>query len=442
MDRENIIQYIKDFQERSLPELTERGLETPDTDKVVTVYGPRRSGKTFYMFQKMKELVEEGRQKEQILYLNFEDTRLSGIDFKDIEEIVQTHMELFPQETEKNTFIFLDEIQVVDDWEKAVRSLHDRGYRDIYLTGSSATLLSREISTQLRGRTLSYLMLPFSFREFLRHKGFPLENYPDLSSRQEARLKNLLEEYLEWGGFPEVTGEENETVKTQILQEYYEMILYKDLVERHGIQNQKIVKMLLKNLYSSFSAQFSPNNFYNTLKSEGIKVSKKTVYNYTDYLEESLGIFMLEKWHPSSKTRSLSLDKAYLPDTGFGNLYIAFSDKKSQLLENLIFLHLKRRQNTNPQEELYYWRNDSQEEVDFLVKEKDEPKALIQVSYSLENTDIKKRELRGLRKASSDLECENLAVITWDEEDDLEVDGKNVIVQPVWKWMVEPSLNF
>ena len=437
MDRSVVSQYLRDFQERNLPELTDRELDVAETDKIVTVYGSRRSGKTFYLFQRMKELMENGVEKNQLLYLNFEDTKLSDLEYRDIEEVLKLHWEIYPETSDSEMYIFLDEVQTVENWEKAVRSLHDRGFENIYLTGSSATLLSKEIATELRGRTLSYLMLPYSFREFLRQKGFPVENYPQLSSREEARIKNFLEEYLEWGGFPDVVKEENENVKTQILQEYRELTLYKDLVDRHGVNNEKVLDTLFKHLYSSFSASFSPHSFYNTLKSQGIKVGKETVYNYTHYLEEAVGVFMLDKWHPSAKTRELSQKKAYLPDTGFGNLYTAFSDKKSQLLENLVFLHLKRRQNTHPGEELYYWKNDSQEEVDFLVKEKDKVKSLIQVSHSMEKNQTRERELRALKKASESLERSDLKIISWDTEQKLQADGETVQIMPVWKWMME-----
>jgi predicted AAA+ superfamily ATPase len=212
MDRGIVSQYLRDFQERSLPDLTDRELEVAETDKSITVYGSRRSGKTFYLFQKMKELIDNGFEKKQILYLNFEDTKLSGLSYKDVEEVLKLHWEIYPSTSDQEMYIFLDEIQTLDNWEKAVRTLHDRGFENLYLTGSSATLLSKEIATELRGRTLSYLMLPYSFREFLRQKGFPVENYPQLSSREEAMIKNLLEEYLEWGGFPEIVKEDNENV--------------------------------------------------------------------------------------------------------------------------------------------------------------------------------------------------------------------------------------
>ncbi|PSG98931.1 MAG: AAA family ATPase [Nanohaloarchaea archaeon SW_7_43_1] len=440
MDQSVVSQYLRDFQERSLPELTDRELEVADTDKILTIYGSRRSGKTFYLFQIMKELMENGVDKNRILYLNFEDTKLSDLDYKDIEEILKLHWEIYPDTSDGEMHIFLDEIQTVENWEKAVRTLHDRGFENIYVTGSSATLLSKEIATELRGRTLSYLMLSYSFREFLKQKGFPVENYPQLSSREEARIKNLLEEYLEWGGFPEVVKEENENVKTQILQEYRQLTLYKDLVERHNVKNEKVLDTLFKHLYSSFSAPFSPHNFYNTLKSQGIKVGKETVYNYTHYMEETVGVFMLDRWHPSAKTREMSQKKAYLPDTGFGNLYTAFSDKKSQLLENMVFMHLKRRQNTYPGEEIYCWKNDTQEELDFLLKQKDEVKSLIQVSHSMENDQIRERELRALKKANKSLECSDLRIITWDTEQELQANGETVQVTPVWKWMMENNL--
>lgn len=440
MNREKVSQYIRDFQERSLPETVDRDLEVPGKSKIISVYGPRRSGKTFYMFQKMQELLESGVDKNQLLYLNLEDTRLSDIEYNDLEEILKIHWKIYPETGDKELYIFLDEIQVVENWEKAVRTLHSRGFENIFLTGSSATLLSREIATQLRGRTLSYMMLPLSFKEYLRFKDFPVEQIPDLSSREEADIKNHFENYIKWGGYPEVVEEGNQTVKTQILQEYREMILYKDIIERHDIRNPAVIKTLIKHIYSSFSAPFSPHNFYNTLKSQGIKVSKKTVYNYTEYLEEAIGVFMLEKWHPSAKTRSLSKKKAYLPDTGFGNLYTSFSDRKSQLLENVIFLHLKRRQNTHPQEELYYWQNQNQKEVDFMLKKKDEVTALIQVSHSMNNSETREREISALKLGLDQFETQNLKIVTWDTDKNIKEDGYEVELVPAWKFLTGSNI--
>lgn len=440
MDSERVKQYLRDFQERDLPGLVERDLQTPETDKIVSVYGPRRSGKTFYMYQKIVNLLDSGVDKDQVLYLDFEDTRLSGVGYKDFEDILKLHWELNPESSDKELYIFLDEVQVIEDWEKAVRTLYSRGYDNIFITGSSATLLSKEIATQLRGRTLSYMMLPLSFREYLEFKDFPVQNIPDLSSENEAEIKSHFENYVEWGGFPEVVEEENEMVKTQILQEYREMVVYKDVIERHSIQNPVVIKTLIEHLYSSFAAPFSPHNLYNTLKSQGIKVSKKTVYNYTEYLEEALGVFMLEKWSPSSEKRNLSKKKAYLPDTGFGNLYTTFSDKKGQLLENIVFLHLKRRQNQHPQEELYYWQNENQEEVDFMLKEKQETKALIQVSHSIDGSETREREISALLKASKQLEPEKLRIVTWDTERTIEEEETQIELVPAWKFLPSPDL--
>lgn len=440
MDSDRVKQYLRDFQERDLPELVERDLVAPETDKIVSVYGPRRSGKTFYMYQKIMNLLDSGLDKNQVLYLDFEDTKLSNIGYKDFEDVLKLHWELYPGSSDKELYLFFDEVQVVDNWEKAVRTLYGQGFNNIFITGSSATLLSKEIATQLRGRTLSYMMLPLSFREYLGFKDFPVQELPDLSSKKEAEIKNHFENYVEWGGYPEVVEEENETVRTRILQEYREMVIYKDVIERHSIQNPVVIKTLIEHLYSSFAAPFSPHNLYNTLKSQGIKVSKKTVYNYTEYLEEALGVFMLEKWSPSSKKRNLSKKKAYLPDTGFGNLYTTFSDKKGQLLENVVFLHLKRRQNQHPQEELYYWQNENQDEVDFMLKEKQETKALIQVSHSIENSETREREVSALLKASKHLEADQLRIVTWDTEKTIKEDGSHIELLPAWKFLPDQEI--
>ena len=221
-DRSKVSRYIQDYMEWSLPEAVRRDLDLPETDKVVTIFGPRRCGKTFFLFQLIRGAIAAGMEKENLLYLNMEDTRLSDLDFTDLEEVLALHYELHPGTLEGNLWVFWDEPQLMTDWERAVRSLHDKAGLRLYLTGSSAKLLSREIATSLRGRTLSFLLLPYSFREFLEARDVQPSG-PEPSTAGEARMKTALGEFIRWGGFPEVVAEPDEGMRMRQLMEYYRL---------------------------------------------------------------------------------------------------------------------------------------------------------------------------------------------------------------------------
>ena len=229
------------------------------------IFGPRRAGKTYYLFQVMQQLIKSGMQKEEVVYLNFESPRLFDIDFKEIREVITLHRRLFPK-TNKPT-LFFDEPQNINFWERSVRELYDEGYR-IFLSGSSSKLLSKEIATQLRGRTLSFMLFPLSFREFLKMKNFRAEN---LTRDDESLLRNMLREYIEYGGFPDVVKSE---YKINILGEYSDLILFRDSIERHKIRNIEVARALHSYVMQSFGRELSIMNLYNRLKSSKIPVSK------------------------------------------------------------------------------------------------------------------------------------------------------------------------
>lgn len=431
---ESAKEYLVDFQKGTLPELVERELRIAETKKIKSLIGPRRAGKTYFMYQQMKRLLANGIKKESILYLNFEDPRLSGITFRDIRELIKLHWQLHPASLNEKLHIFIDEPQDVDNWEQAVRALHDEGF-DIYLSGSSSKLLSSEIATSLRGRTLAYTILPFSFREFLRmHKlSFEAER---LSAREKATLLHLLEEYLEFGGFPEIALENNPENKVRILNEYFNLVVYRDIIERYKIKNTALVKWLIKTLSSSFSKEFSIHKIYLTLKSQGVHISKNTLYAYASMLEDSLFVFFVPKFRHSMRKRELAVSKAYLSDLGFAKL-VEVGEERGRKMENVVFLELERRK--EPLTNIFYWKNPQQEEVDFVIQKNSKIEQLIQVCKDIRDRDVRKRELRALLKASKELKCRNLLVITEDYEMEEKVKGRKIKFTPLWKWLLSTS---
>jgi len=418
IDKDVLIQYLLDFQEKSLPALIKRELQIPlKKEYIISIIGPRRSGKTFYFYQLIK-----GLPREKVMYIDFEHPLFEDFTSKDTITLLKLQREAVGDPE----YIFFDEVQNIPGWEKSVRYLQDEGYH-VFVTGSSSKLLSKEIATSLRGRTLKYALFPFSFREFLSAKRFKVRKH--LSSRKEGEIKALLREYLSWGGFPQVVMEEEEEIRRRILSEYLDLIIYKDLVERYGIRNLHVLKLLVRALMRSFSKEFSVHSFYNTLKSQNIRISKGVLYEYLGYVEDSMSVFLLKKFSYSVKTSELSIPKVYPVDTGLPKLFSPSMDI-GRLMENAVFVELLRRE-----KETYYYKD--QREVDFVIIQRGKPTELLQVTYALDYEDIKPRELDALNRAGKKLNVEQTTIITWDYEDR----KGNIDFVPLWKWLLRDRGN-
>lgn len=434
MDKEQIKEYITDFQNKEIPSFIERKLKISETNKIVSIIGPRRAGKTYFLFQIMKHLLDRGIEKNQILHLNFEDTRLLNTDYMEIREILKLQYQLYPSE-KKDFYLFIDEPQNIDKWEHAVRSLHDEGIR-IFITGSSSKILSKEIATSLRGRSSPYVILPFSFEECLKLKNI-IYNINKLGTKGKSNLLRYLEDYINFGGFPEILKEDNIEEKLKLINNYFELIVYKDIIERHNIKNSRLIKWLIKAIISSSSNELSINKIYKTLKSQGIKASKNTLYNYLSLIEDAFFAFQLPKFSYSERKKDFSLSKVYINDTSFIKL-VENNKDLGRKMENMVFLGLFRNKKTL--EEISYWKNVQQEEVDFIISNSKKVERLIQVCYDISDLDTKKRELKALVKASEELKCKNLLVITFDYEGEETFEWfgtrRKVKFMPVWKWLL------
>ncbi|GAB6134856.1 ATP-binding protein [Thermococcus prieurii] len=428
MSREEVIaQVVMDYLNLSVDGI-ERELNVPDelaVNKAVTIIGPRRAGKTFYILQKFSKLRNEGKAA---VFFPLDDDRIYPPSLDDLQTLVKVFYELFPDAEEK--YLFLDEVQEVENWELFVkRALERDGFR-VYLTGSSSKLLSREIATALRGRTLTFEMFPFSFREFLRAKGFNPSRY--ISTRDEARIKAFLREYLEFGGFPEVVLLDDPFLKRKTLSEYIDVMLYRDVVERHNVKNLKAIRLFLKLLMASFAKEFSVNKTARYMKGTGVEVSRNTLYSYFEYFEEAYLVFPLRKFSHNLREIEKSLPKVYIIDSGLINAYSPRSGGSiGRLMENAVFLELRRRER-----ELYYFKDERGREVDFVVVEDGIVSELIQVSYSIDEPETFEREVSALMSASEKLNCDSLTIINWERDDTIEVEGKKVRLLPLWKFLL------
>lgn len=433
MDKNLIKQYLLDFKEVDLDRVRPREVAFSSSSKIRAVIGARRTGKTYLLYNKMKQLEKEGVSRDRIIYLNFENPVLDDISYKEFKKVIELHWYLFPESAQKKSFIFIDEPQVIPNWERAVRSLYDELNAEIYITGSSSGLLKKEMATALRGRSIRTLLLPLSFRESLQFKD--IDYYPPFTSKKGALLAHHLKEFLQHGGYPEIVMEENKEERIKILKEYFDLTIYKDLIDRYQIQNTRLIKNLIDMVVVSNAKPFSINKHYLDLKARGLKLGKSTLYEYFDHLEDSLFLLPLKKFSRSQKTQDLSTLKIYLADTGFLNLYSL--ENFGQRLENMIFLELLRRTFDQPSEVINYWRSPSGQEIDFLVSQGGKPKQAIQVSYELNDQNTCDREIRSLVAGMNELGIKQGLILTLNESGEEERDGKTVTIKPAWEWLLD-----
>lgn len=427
MKKDKFKYIIKEFQEFKFPNIINRELTISESNKIISLVGNRRSGKTYYFYQLVKELLSKGIAKDQILYVNFDDDRLYPLKLEELDSLIESYYELFPENKNKIKYFFLDEIQTIDNWELFVRRLNDKENMSIYLTGSSSKLLSQEIATSLRGRTLSYYLYTLNFKEFLEFKNFKFTKN-DIYSSKRYQLKKLFLEYLNDGSFPEVVLENN--LKKEILNNYFDMFIYKDLVERYSIRNVDLLKKLSLYLLTNISNLFSASSYYKSISKE-ISVSKETILEYLSYLKEINLVFSVPIYSFSLKQQQVNPSKIYAIDNGLRNaVSFKFSEDEGRLAENLVFVELKRKL-----KEIYYWKGKG--EVDFVIKNKDNSIDLINVCY---DNEIPEREVKSINEfieKHSKAKINNKIIITKDLEKKETIENKTIKYIPLWKWLLE-----
>lgn len=436
MDKEIIKRIIREHQEATFPEMFPREIEVPlSSRKIITVTGPRRSGKTYLLFLLMRSLISKGISRERIVYVNFDDPRLLPFNARDVEMLLECYRELYPEPRNKFNFIFFDEIQNVKDWEIGIRRIFDIKKFNIFLTGSSSKFLSREIATQLRGRAIRFEILPFSFKEVLITKGIKLDKNT-IYSQERFFIKKHLDMYLKMGGFPEIVLEKNPDLRIRTLKEYLETMFFKDLLERYRIKNQSVIRELMKYLATNTSSLFSLNAFYKWIK-QTYPITKRTLINYVSYLEDIGLFFLVRKFSFSLKEQTQTPRKCYIVDNGLRSVYgFTVSEDKGKVLENTVFLELRRRQTKEPLMEIFYWQDYQKRGVDFVVMRGRTIQTLIQACADVDAFKTKERELTSLLKAGRELRCKELIVITLEYEKEEKFKGKNIIFKPLWKWLI------
>ena len=423
---------ISDFHDRNLPSLTRRHTTLPWlSGKIDTVIGMRRSGKTWFLFQVISDMLVEGIAKESMLYLNLEDERLLPMTASDLHWITDVYFRRYPHFREKECYFFFDEIQNIPGWERFVRRLLDTEKAHICLTGSSAKLLSREIATSLRGRSISTEMFPFSFSEALDHLGIDVNPGERPGAKKRSILENRLRAYLQEGGFPEVQSISDE-YRVRVLQDYLNVVILRDLVERHQVSNIVPLRYMIRRMLNSTASLLSVNKMYNEMKSQGIRCGKNTLHEYLKYLSDAYLFFQVRMHAHSERARAVNPKKTYAIDTG---LVRACSHRTSpewgHLLENFVFLELRRKYDG-----IEYYRTAKGHEVDFLVTIPHGEPLLIQVAAEFNEPSTRKRELQAITEAMAELKIKKSLIITMSREEQLETNVGQIDVCPAWLWAV------
>ena len=416
---------ITDSQQRVMPEVWERTLKIPsDSGKIITLAGVRRSGKTYHLFNLINQLKASGVPNERILYFNFEDERLH-LSSDELDLILQAYRELYPKLRLSDCYFFFDEIQEVEGWEKFISRIYASISQHVFITGSNAKLLSKEIATALRGRTITFEIYPLSFREFASVLSPGLNPY---SSTDKAILVNLFDRFMHQGGFPELLRQEEE-LKDKVLQEYFNVMVLRDLIERYQISGSSTLKYFCKRVVGASTGEFSVNKIYNELKSQGYQVSKDTLYAYQGYVEAIyLNRFIAKYSHSVVKAES-SQKKTYVIDQGLGAaLDYKLGQDRGRLLETTVALELLKQG-----KQIAYQQNGF--ECDFVVIEKGKVTSAIQVAADFVEPKTKEREIKGLVQSCLKFNLAKGIILTFDHTEQLQKEAVQITVLPAWQYV-------
>lgn len=396
-------------------ELIPRNVELVDGLNYVFV-GLRHAGKSYLMFQRIAQLIEQGHKKEEILYFNFEDDRIDSLDVKDLDLIKTCYEEMY----DSRPIFFLDEIQLVDRWEKFARRLADQKYQ-VYITGSNAKMLSSEIATTLGGRYMIHEVYPYSFQEYLNANGIDIheKNAIFAFGKQIVKLANT---YFQHGGLPETVGMKE---PRSWMSNLFSKIFFGDLVARYRIRNDYALRVMIRKMAESVKQPLSYNRIASIVSSTGKKLSTDAAIDYVEYMTETWLILPYENLYGKLQDKE-SNRKYYFTDNGLLHLFLV--DANTSLLENIVAVTLRRKYGDGS----YFW-NSKNAEVDFVVPEEG---LAVQVSYSMADADTFKRETDGLLKLHSVQPINKMIVVTMEEESIVEKDGYHIELVSLWKWLL------
>jgi predicted AAA+ superfamily ATPase len=415
---------LYEWRDRTFPEIKPRDIKIDTTKRqgdnnATAITGFRRSGKTYIVYEAIEKLLQE-YSKEEVIYLNFEDERIP-LQTETLTDLLPAIQATFGK---KPKYLFLDELQVIPNWGKWVRRILDSEDIQIFVTGSSSKMSSSELPTELRGRAWELKVSPLSFSEFLQFKNTSIDiEKMAFVADEQARFHYLFDEYLKFGALPAVVLADPDK-KQELLQSYFQTVVQSDISERNKVGNEAALRNMLRLLVNS--KQITISKLYNTLKSLGIPIGKTTVDNYLKYIEESYFMKQLPIYNASVVNQLSYPRKVYFVDTGFITaLSTKFSNNSGRLFENVVYNRLSLQN-----DDMYYYRDDRDYEVDFVVLENEKAGALYQVCYDISSVDTVNREVRSLLKAGKSLNCSKLYLITPERDSNGLVPPEIVVLTP------------
>jgi predicted AAA+ superfamily ATPase len=397
---------------------------------IVTIPGVRRCGKSTKMQLVINDLVAQGVAKTNILWLGFDDERLYDMTKQDLDLVLEAYRELYPEISLRDVYMFFDEIQLIKDWELFVVRVYKTYCQHIYISGSNAKMLSQEIATTLRGYGVEYPTYPLSFAEYCRFKNIPNKH---LLEDDLVRLRLAWDNYNTESAFPEVVLEKEKSIREKLLQGYYNAMLFRDLVERYSISQVGTLRYFIKRLMNNLTKPTSINAIYNDIRSQGLKVTKDDLYLWADYLCECFMFIRISKFTKSLVKEQRNAFKYYFIDNGMRQaVLLPQSHDNGKLLENNVLLHLCR--NCGMLDKITYYQGNK--ECDFVIQQADHIKQLIQVTWTMDDKETREREINGILEASRATDCNNMLIITHNEEETITIEDKTIAVIPAWKWML------
>lgn len=398
--------------------------------KIITIPGVRRCGKSTMMMIAINSLIESGVPAQNILWIGFDDERLRKMTSDDLDEIITSYMEMYSDLPIKDVHMFFDEIQIIEGWEYFILRVYKNYCKNIYICGSNATMLSTELGTALRGYPLEYKTYPLSFNEYCRFKGVNTESYLE---QDKAKIRNAFAEYNHASAFPEVVLIVSETEKLQLLNGYFDTMLLKDIAEHYRITNLPVLRYFVKRIMANLTKPTSIFAIYNDIKSQGLRIGKDELYKWADYACDVFMFIRIPKYERSLAKEQKSQKKYYCIDNGLRSaVLLPQSDDNGKLLENTVFLHLNR--NLKPADRIFYFQESA--ECDFVIQRNEHIDELIQVTWDMSDGKTREREIKGILEASKATQCDKLTIVTIDEENSFEINGKTIHVVPAWKWVL------
>lgn len=420
--------FIDDFHERPLPHIMPREQSVSWLPrKANVIIGMRRAGKTWFCYQLMQTFIDQGVSKKHFLYFNFEDERLLPFVAANFRQILDVYYRKYPELKEESCYLFLDEVQRIDGWSQFVRRILDTEKLAVCITGSSSKLLSTEIATSLRGRSLTTEIFPLSFAEVLRWNTVELKP-GRFGGKTRAILQHTVDRFYVTGGFPEVQCLDAD-VRREVLRNYVDVVILRDVIERHGIKNTVALRSLIRHIMHAPATRFSVNKFFHTLKSLGVTCTKNDLYSFLDHLADAFLIYPVPIHSRSEKVRQVNPKKMYVIDTGLLEaMSLKITQDQGAILENMVYMHLRRQGIA-----VEYYVTKSGAEVDFVCIDRVGRKRLLQVCWNVDEARTFSREFRALDEAMRELSIDQSTIVTWNTE---RTHSEHITIVPIWKWLL------